>query len=80
MTFSGGNSDQGLTYIATADNSAYLGEASKYNIVVHIANTEGPRGTNSDYIIELANSLHKMGVTDPHVFAIVRHLKQISNG
>ena len=77
MTFANGSSDQGLVYIATADNAAYLGEASEYEIAVQIANTEGPSGTNSDYIIDLANSLRDMGVDDPHVFGIVRHLEQM---
>ena len=77
MTLADGGSDQGLVYIATADNAAYLGEASEYDIAAQIANSEGPSGTNSDYIIDLANSLRDMGVDDPHVFEIVRHLEQI---
>jgi len=79
MTFANGSSDQGLVYIATADNAAYLGEASEYDIAVQIANSEGPSGTNSDYIIDLANSLRDMGIDDPHVFGIVRHLEQFDS-
>lgn len=77
MTFTDGNSDQGLVYIATEENEAYLGEASEYDIALQIANAEGPSGTNSDYIIRLADSLRDMGVDDPHVFEIDRHLRQI---
>ena len=79
MTFSDGSCDQALVYIATEDNDAYLGEASEYDIAVQIANTEGPSGTNSDYIIRLADSLREMGVDDPHVFEIVRYLDQITD-
>ncbi len=77
MTFAEGDQDQGLVYIATAENAAFLGEASEYDIAVQIANTEGPSGTNSDYIIRLADALRDMGVDDPHVFEIDRHLQQI---
>ena len=79
MTFDDGSSDDGLVYIATADNEAYLGEASEYDIAVQIANTEGPSGRNDDYILRLANSLRDMGVDDPHVFGIERHLLEISH-
>lgn len=78
MTFADGSGDQGLVYIATGDNDAYLGEASEYDIAVQIANAEGPSGTNSDYIIRLADSLTDMGVDDPHVFEIVKHLNQLT--
>ena len=77
MTFADGSSEQGLVYIATADNEAYLGEASEYDIASQIANTEGPSGTNSDYILELARALRRMDVDDPHVFEIERHLQQL---
>lgn len=77
MTFEDDTSEKGLVYIATADNEAYLGEASEYDIARQIAVTEGPSGTNSDYIIRLADSLHEMGVDDPHVFEIEKQLLQL---
>ncbi len=79
MTFDDGSADDGLVYIATADNEAYLGEASEYDIAVQIANAEGPSGKNDDYILRLANSLRDMGVDDPHVFGIERCLLEITN-
>jgi cation transport protein ChaC len=77
MAFADGSTDEGLVYIATADNKAYLGEASEYDIAMQIANTEGPSGTNSDYLLELAKSLRAMGVEDPHVYEIERCIHKI---
>ena len=77
MTFTDGRSEEGLVYIATAENEAYLGEASEYDIAVQIANSEGPSGTNSDYLLELAKSLRSMAVEDQHVYEIERYLLEI---
>ncbi len=79
MTFEDGELEQGLVYIATADNDAYLGEASEYEIAQHISNSEGPSGTNSDYLLQLAESLRSMGVEDEHIFTIERHLHAIAS-
>ncbi|MDH5355680.1 MAG: gamma-glutamylcyclotransferase [Gammaproteobacteria bacterium] len=77
MAFGDGTSAQGLVYIATADNEAYLGEASEHEIAMQICNAEGPSGPNDEYLIELARSLRQMGVEDPHIFEIERHIVSI---
>ena len=79
MTFADCSADDGLVYIATADNEAYLGEASEHDIAVQIANAEGPSGKNDDYILRLANSLREMAVDDPHVFGIESCLLEFKN-
>ncbi|MCP3689217.1 MAG: gamma-glutamylcyclotransferase [Gammaproteobacteria bacterium] len=79
MAFEDGGLEQGLVYIATADNAAYLGEASEYDIAQHIANSTGPSGTNSDYLLKLAESLRSMAVVDDHIFTIEKHLNAITN-
>jgi len=73
-----GGSVEGLVYIATADNAAYLGPASELAIARQIAAAAGPSGRNSDYLLELAAALRALGKDDRHVFEIERHLAQLS--
>jgi len=77
MTFTDGSTATGVTYLATADNEAYLGEAREYEIAEHICRARGPSGTNSDYLLELAVALRELGLQDDHVFAIEAHILAI---
>ena len=76
IDFDGGGSQQGLVYIATEDNAAYLGEAAERDIAQQIAAASGPSGRNRDYLLELADALRNLNKDDAHVFAIERHLAQ----
>lgn len=78
MTFDDGSHASGLVYIATPDNDAFLGEASEYEIARQICNAQGPSGTNSDYLIQLARALKEMGLEDRHVFDIEMHIDRIT--
>lgn len=80
MTFTDGTLDEGLVYIATRDNEAWLGEASEYDIARQICGAQGPSGLNRDYLIGLAASLRDLGLVDQHVFDIERHILQIIKG
>jgi cation transport protein ChaC len=75
ICFEDGSSIEGLVYIATADNAAYLGAASEQDIALQIAAAHGPSGPNSDYLMELAQALRDMDKDDAHVFAIERFLR-----
>ena len=77
---SGSDSDSvvGLVYIATPDNTAFLGEASEQEIARHIARSIGPSGPNSDYLNHLAHALRELGRHDQHVFEIERHLAALN--
>lgn len=77
MTFDDGSSATGVTYLATADNEAYLGEASELEIARHICRSAGPSGSNSDYLLELAVALRELGLQDDHIFEIEAHIQQI---
>jgi cation transport protein ChaC len=77
LDFGGGESAEGLVYIATEDNAAYLGHAPEDAIARHVAASQGPSGSNRDYVLRLAEALRAMGENDPHVFAIERHLRQL---
>ena len=70
---------EGLVYIATAENAAFLGPASARAIARHIACSAGPSGPNRDYLLQLVDALRAMRIDDPHVFAIERELADISD-
>jgi cation transport protein ChaC len=78
ITFEDGSSVEGLVYIATIDNAAFLGPAPERDIARQIASSRGPSGANSEYLLELAKALRKLGKIDPHVFEIERHLAEFS--
>ncbi len=68
---------EGLIYIATEDNEAFLGPASDDAIAAHIASSHGPSGANRDYVLKLAEALRDLNQHDEHVFAIERRLRQL---
>jgi len=78
MTFDDGTIAEGIVYIASHDNAAYLGPASERDIARQIAGARGPSGPNSEYLLELASALRALGKPDPHVFAIERHLAEFT--
>ncbi|WP_229459446.1 gamma-glutamylcyclotransferase [Massilia cavernae] len=76
--FEEGGSEEGLVYIATEDNAAFLGEAPEFDIARQIATSHGPSGPNREYLLDLAHALREMGLDDPHVFEIERHLAELT--
>jgi cation transport regulator ChaC len=74
LTLDDGRDVEGVVYIATADNAAFLGPASEHAIARQIAASHGPSGPNRDYLLQLADALRDLGADDPHVFAIEREL------
>ncbi len=61
---------QGITYLAPPNNPAFLGAAPINDIVMQIRHSQGPSGTNIDYVLELAQALRELDIEDPHVFEI----------
>lgn len=74
LHFRDGTRAEGLVYIATETNAAWLGAAPEADIARHIAQARGPSGRNRDYLLHLAAALRELGAEDAHVFAIERHL------
>jgi cation transport protein ChaC len=75
ILFDDGLRETGLLYIAAEDNPAFLGPASESDIARQIASAKGPSGANRDYVVALAASLRDLGLHDPHVFEVERHLE-----
>jgi cation transport regulator ChaC len=78
IRFEDGGSVEGLVYIATHENAAYLGPATERDIARQIASSRGPSGPNSEYLLELAKALRELGKDDPHVFEIEKHLAELA--
>ena len=77
MTFTDGARTEGLVYIATAENTAYLGPAPEQDIARHVARAEGPSGRNDDYVLQLARALREMSAQDDHIFEVAEHLERL---
>lgn len=78
IAFEDGSAVEGLVYIATADNEAFLGAAPEQEIARQVALAAGPSGPNSEYVLHLASALRELGAADPHVFSIAHHLEQLA--
>lgn len=74
LHFEGGTEVDGLVYIATNTNVAFLGPASEADIAEHIAKSKGPSGSNDEYLFLLAQALRELNAHDQHVFTIERYL------
>lgn len=74
LIFDDASSAEGLVYIATEENDAFLGPATEKDIAQQILNAAGPSGRNLDYLLELANVLRELNADDPHVFTVERLL------
>lgn len=61
---------EGLIYVAAEDNHAYLGPAELEQVASDISRSSGPSGSNTDYLLQLAQALRVLGDPDPHVFAL----------
>jgi len=75
MRFADGLEEDGLVYIATADNAAWLGDASTEHIARQIQHSTGPSGPNRDYLLQLDDALHRLNADDAHVSAIAKRLR-----
>lgn len=74
--------ENGVVYVADENNHAFLGESgSTAELAAHIADSHGPSGSNSDYLLKLANALRDLGEEDLHVFelesAVLAHEKRL---
>ena len=59
--------DEVLVYVATRDNPNFLGPAPLEEMARQVLSSEGPSGSNRDYVLRLTEALSAMGVRDPHV-------------
>ncbi|ALM53291.1 gamma-glutamylcyclotransferase [Halomonas huangheensis] len=67
---------EGLVYIATQENTAWLGEAPLTGMVEQISQAHGPSGANAEYLHNLADALRELGGHDEHVFTLADTLRE----
>lgn len=77
MHFEDDGHAQGLVYIATENNEAFLGPAPETAIARQIAASTGPSGPNDAYLLRLAAALRELNEQDAHVFAIEAALQAL---
>ena len=73
-----GRSVQAVVYVGRPDNPSYLGPASNEAIAEHIASSQGPSGTNIEYLLKLRDALHELDIDDEHIEDIVAQLPERS--
>ena len=71
----GGDTVNGVTYIALPGNVAFLGPADIDAMAAQIARSRGPSGSNRDYLYQLAAALNDLGAKDRHVEALIERLR-----
>lgn len=66
-------------YIGTEDNEWYAGPAPLEEIARQILVSEGPSGTNKEYLYNLAQSMRSMapGVDDDHLFRLEKLVRRL---
>lgn len=77
LHFADGTAAQGLVYMATEENPAFLGPAPLADMAHHINDAAGPSGPNRDYLLNLAEALRALNVEDAHVFALAEQLRRL---
>ena len=68
---------EGTVYIASPDNPAYLGDAPIGELARHIARSEGPSGTNREYLLKLDEALRQIDASDSHVTTLAQAVREL---
>jgi len=66
-----------ILYVGTQKNSCFIGETPVEHIARTIYKCVGPSGPNVDYLLNLAASMRKMNVYDPHVAELERIVREL---
>ncbi|WP_028671692.1 gamma-glutamylcyclotransferase [Saccharospirillum impatiens] len=77
MSFTDGHSVDGLVYVASDANLAFLGPALLTDMARHIADSHGPSGSNADYLLQLDEALQELGAADDHVAQLAIRVREL---
>ena len=61
-------------YVAGSDNPNYLGPAPTAEIAAQVRRSTGPSGSNSEYVLRLAQALRELRAGDAHVFDLAERV------
>lgn len=79
LHFPDGSHAEGLVYLATEGNAAFLGDAPLDAMAHQIAAANGPSGPNRDYLLNLAEALEALGAEDLHVSELAERVRRLSS-
>lgn len=77
MRFDDATCVEGITYIASIGNVAWLGQASLDDMARQIAVSHGPSGSNREYLLRLADALVDHGFDDAHVTELACRVRSV---
>jgi glutathione-specific gamma-glutamylcyclotransferase len=80
LLLANGLQKSGVFYIGLKDSPAHLGPAPDDMIARQIFTSEGPSGTNREYLFKLCAALHAHGEVDDHVMRIEELVKHLADG
>ena len=63
-----------VVYVAGSDNPNYLGPAPTAEIAAQVRRSTGPSGSNSEYVLRLAQALRELRARDAHVFDLAERV------
>ncbi|KAK7083021.1 Cation transport regulator-like protein 2 [Halocaridina rubra] len=64
-----------IIYLGSETNPFFTGPTNERQIAEIIASAEGPSGSNSEYLFQLAQTMKTMGVQDCHLYDIESRVK-----
>ena len=67
---------EALTYIASRDNSNFLGEIPLADVVEQVLTARGQSGDNVEYVLELERALTSLSIVDAHVRELAEALRE----
>jgi glutathione-specific gamma-glutamylcyclotransferase len=63
------------TWIAGPENPEWVGESTIDALALHIVGSQGPSGSNVEYVLRLEEALREHGIEDAHVLALATLLR-----
>jgi glutathione-specific gamma-glutamylcyclotransferase len=66
---------EATVYVADGSNPHFTGPLAEREIAGIMATRRGPSGENVEYALALAEALAGLGIDDPHVAEVARHLR-----
>lgn len=69
--------DEALLYIGTAASAEFIPDEPLTQTAETIASSQGPSGSNAEYLLNLEEALRSAGQSDAHVFELAAHVRRL---
>lgn len=80
ILLSDGRLVQAITYVMRRDHEQYIGALSLDEQARIISRAVGGRGPNADYLFNTADHLTRLGMQDPDLDELARHVRDLMRG